>query len=107
MSDKLYRVLVTLLLLAILALQAYAQFKPVPAVDPACTEAIKKAKETLAQHQTLLNNLPDSYQGDVYERAENINQQLLLANENLFILQLDAATLQAALAKVQVYCAPR
>ena len=107
MSDKLYRILVTVLLAGIFGLLAYEQFKPapvVPAPSEACEDAIRLADVALAKHQALLTNLPDSYQNDVYDRAENINQQLLLSAENQFILTLDAATLQAALAKIQLYC---
>lgn len=107
MSDKLYRILVTVLLAGIFVLLAYEQFKPAPVVSApseACQNAIRLADVALTKHQTLLAKLPDTYQSDVYDRADNINQQILLAIENQFILTLDAANLQAALAKIQLYC---
>lgn len=104
MSEKLYRILVTALLAAILALQAYAQFKPAPVPAEACEDALRLANVALAKHQELITNIPDAYDKAVYDLAENINQQILLSGEQQFILLLNAANLNASFARVQLAC---
>jgi len=107
MSDKLFRILAVLLLAGILGLQAYTVFKPAPVVpgpDKNCEDALRLADVALAKHQAFLGNILDQYEADVYDRASNINQQLLLSNEDTFLLLLDAATVRAAMDKITLYC---
>lgn len=104
MSDKIYRILVVILLVCVVGLQAYNIFKPPPTPTEDCVNAVKDAKTELDTSSILLRTIVDSYQSDVYERADNVNQQILLSNENVFVILNETLRLQNALAAVQVLC---
>ncbi|MCW5876496.1 MAG: hypothetical protein KIS85_06395 [Anaerolineales bacterium] len=88
MNERIYRILVV----ALLAIIALGQFAPsLFGPGQACRDAIETAQSMLTSQRSRLNSLENAYTISVYTRAENINQQVLLANEQIFeagILQL-------------------
>lgn len=85
MSDKIYRVLVILLLTAI-AVGLYLPVFEKP--SEACQDTIEAAQSMVLQGNSRITSLENLYQTGVYTRAENINQQNLMANEAIFGAQV-------------------
>lgn len=103
MSDKIYRLSVVVLLFLILAVQAFGQFyKPTP--SEACLEALAQLNGVSKFMQSALEQLPDEYQAEVYDRADNINQQIFLSNEQTFRVLTHVGTMQQTALNVQAVC---
>ena len=101
MSDNLYRVLVVVLLAGILGVSAYASFAPQPGPSEACLSALEDAQGAAAEANAGISSAMKNYTSEVYERADNINQQTFLALERAFILQIELTRLQEAALRVQ------
>jgi hypothetical protein len=102
MSDKLYRIAVILLLAGILGLLAYGLFKP--SLTDECREAILDSKHEASVARSDISSLMNNYESEVYDRADNINQQLFLATEHIFLLHTKIAGLLDASTRVQFAC---
>lgn len=70
------------ILFALLIVEGVQLYLSIP--NAACQEAIAAYQEHSLTLQSALSSLESSYEADVYTRADNINQQILLASENQF-----------------------
>jgi len=87
MSDKIYRPIVLVLMIALVSLLAIQTVPSLSAPSDDCLSARNNTKEILNLSIPLLTE----YESAVYDRAENINQQQFLAAEFSFMtLQLIA-----------------
>lgn len=103
MSDKAYRLSVVILLALILGVQAFGQFyKPSPSEE--CLAAMKQATTAADLILDDLKDIIPSYQSEVYERAENINQQILLSSEHSFHALTYIGFAEQASLNVQMAC---
>jgi hypothetical protein len=66
MNEKVYRVLVVVLLAAILAVQ----FLPKDQISEGCAEAVAGGRAIVDRNATRLGNLLDEYQNAAYTEAE-------------------------------------
>lgn len=103
MSDKLYRILVIVLLAGILGVQIFAAVSP-PRPTEECLIALDDAASAATTARGMIDAADELYQSEVYERAENINQQLFLSNEQIFFLLTHLGDLEHASLRVQVTC---
>jgi len=104
MNDKSFRITVVVLLVLMLGMQAFAIFAPEPGPSQDCLTALKDARSVSATVTTATSAALENYKTDVYDRADNINQQILLSNENSFLLQHAALQIQQSLVKVSLAC---
>lgn len=104
MFEKIYRIAVIVFLAAILGIQSYSQFKPQPKPTEACTNAIENVNTVATKVQTVLEASLEQYEGDVYKKADNINQQIFMVGEYNYIIQTNLLQLQLALSRYQTAC---
>jgi hypothetical protein len=104
MSEKIYRVSVVIVLLLILAVQVYAQFKPQPAVSAVCTAAIQDAQKVADKMETFIVTDLTLYKKAVYETSENINQQNFMAGEYTYLSTFHLNELLRAQLNVSLQC---
>jgi hypothetical protein len=102
MSEKLFRVLITILLTLILGAQVFALITHAPSVE--CTAALDEAARVTKIAGAYLDGALDDYDNAAYTRAENINQQMFMANEAVLMLDHVAASVDRAALNVQVAC---
>ncbi|MCW5888497.1 MAG: hypothetical protein KIT07_10280 [Anaerolineales bacterium] len=100
MNEKVYRVLVVVLLAAILAVQ----FLPKDQISEGCAEAVAGGRAIVDRNATRLGNLLDEYQNAAYTEAENINHQIFFANEFQVIALVIISQQNAALLDVIASC---
>lgn len=103
MPDKFYRPALLILLLALLALQVYQLIPrpaPVASIPQDCVTA------AAALDAALLRDAPayTEYERAAYTVADNINQQIFIANEYIYRTLIGTAELQQALVKWQIAC---
>ncbi len=101
MSNKVYRPVVVLLLLVLVAVQVWNVVDR-NTVSEACQAAINRARDVTSAGGAALTAMNSSYDEAVYGVAANINQQILFANEFQFLaiqqlIRQDAALLSLAL----------
>lgn len=104
MSEKLYRISVIVVLVLILAVQAYAQFKPQPKLSEACTTAMQEAQAVSNNISTFLRTDLDLYQKSAYKNAENINQQNFMAGEFNYLATYNLNELLQAQLNITLQC---
>lgn len=103
MPDKVYRPAVIILLLALVAIQVYQLIpKPAPVVSipQDCVTAAAGLDAILSIGAPSFSD----YEEAAYNRAENINQQIFIANEYVFATLLSYSELQQAVIEWQIAC---
>jgi len=98
LMTKIFRPAILLLLVAILVMQVVSLTSTTTSAD--CKAAIETASAASAD----LPSLTSEYESGVYGRAENINQQILLANEFNFLALQQITLQQQALLLVTSAC---
>jgi hypothetical protein len=101
--DKLYRITVILLLISIFGVQVWAQVNTPQPTDE-CLEAIRHAKAANSLLDKTLDKIDGAYDSEVYDRADNINQQIFLSNEFIFRVLTYMALADQTAYKVEIVC---
>jgi hypothetical protein len=99
MSKAQFATIVVFLMLIAALLGALAYSALVPQVSPECLAAIEAANSLPARGDILTE-----YNTAVYDRAENINQQIFMANEYQVMLLAIISEQQAALVNMTTAC---
>lgn len=103
MNDKVYRILVVFLL-AVLAIAQGVSVYTTISQSAACSVAIEAASALQDDLRFDIENMPDNYETDVYEKSDNINQQMFRAAEYQFFIQHIVAQQNAAILDVLATC---
>lgn len=104
MLEKLYRISVIVVLLLILAVQVYAQFKPQPKISEACNTALDEARAVSDDTGTFLATDLILYRKSAYTTADNIYQQTFTAAEYQYIATYRLNQLQQAQLNIILKC---
>lgn len=112
MFEKLYRPIV-LILLVVIAISLVATIfvqnsyiKKVTTVSPECQAAIISAKDISSRQMSVITSMMDGYNKAVYSnpQVDNINKQILMANEYEFTSLWMIAMQNSALLSVYANC---
>ncbi len=108
MNEKTYRYLVVGLLAVIAIILALPILTPEP-VDPEtgidrCEIAVTKAEALIDINAEIIDLMFEEYEDAVYNRADNINQQNLLAQESQFLALNIMVQQLSALLNVSAHC---
>jgi len=98
MMDKLSQWLTVLLLAGILA--SLLLDRP----SAACLDARDHAQTVAKAAASIIASADRNYDADVYTTAQNINQQILLADENIYKMAQLTAGLELARVNVETAC---
>lgn len=102
MFEKIYRVLVIILLSGVMGMQALSQLNALPSAD--CRAALDEAAKIVNFAESQFNGDLDDYKKAAYDKAENINQQIFISNEYTFLSQHVTGMIEQSLLRVQVAC---
>lgn len=103
MPDNIYRIVVFVLLAAILGVQVY-NLLPAPPPSEECVAALEDAAEVVRTSETFLLGAPGDYDTAVFDRADNINQQIFMASDQTFALLYVEAVIEHAALEVEIEC---
>lgn len=103
MFDKASRIIIIVLLTGILGMMVYNQVNtPVPSAE--CLAAIDQASTLLTSMSGEVGDTLNQYQTAAYDKAENINQQIFMANEYSLVNITLMAKYTEAMLEVQTAC---